>query len=114
MGPKKVRMGVGDYLPMGDARLSGIAAEDIASAYGIFKKGTSMIGKPLVLLRTYQLCRHGEGIINCACKEVRYNKVTPEMYRSLALRGRGSGKYVQYTEFANEFVDARDIKINKS
>ncbi len=49
MGPKKGEDGVyAITFPMGDAPLSGIWAEDIGKcAYGIFKKGPSMIGKTI-------------------------------------------------------------------
>ena len=47
MGPKKGADGeLAFTLPMGDAKLPGIAAEDIGRcAYGIFKQGRALIGK---------------------------------------------------------------------
>ena len=47
MGPKKDDDGTYSLtFPMGDAKMPGIAADDIGKvAYGIFKKGTEYIGK---------------------------------------------------------------------
>lgn len=118
MGPKQGPDGVlAITFPMGDAKLSGIAAEDIGKcAYGIFKKGSSMIGKTIGIAGEHISCADMAKELSIALgQEVRYNKVTPEVYRSFGFPGAEDlgNMFQYYTEFAKEFADARDIKIAK-
>src|SRR5437763_13317906 len=76
-------------LPIGDAKLPGIAAEDIGrSAYGIFKKGPELIGKRVGIAG-----EHLSGSEMAAAfskllgEEVRYNAVEPSVYRGLGFPG---------------------------
>jgi uncharacterized protein YbjT (DUF2867 family) len=118
MGPKKGPDGVlAITFPMGDAPLSGIAAEDIGKcAYGIFKKGASMIGKTIGIAGEHITCAEMASELSKALgQEVRYNKVTPEMYRSFGFPGAEDlgNMFQYYQEFAKEFADLRDIKVAK-
>lgn len=118
MGPKKGADGVlAITFPMGDAPLSGIAAEDIGKcAYGIFKKGAPMIGKTIGIAGEHITCADMASELTKALgQEVRYNKVTPEMFRSFGFPGAEDlgNMFQYYQEFATEFADLRDIKMAK-
>jgi len=118
MGPKKGADGVlAITFPMGDAPLSGIAAEDIGKcAYGIFKKGAPMIGKTIGIAGEHITCADMASELSKALgQEVRYNKVTPEMFRSFGFPGAEDlgNMFQYYQEFATEFADLRDIKMAK-
>jgi uncharacterized protein YbjT (DUF2867 family) len=115
MGPKKGPDGVlGITFPMGDAKLSGIAAEDIGKcAYGIFKKGPSMIGKTVGIAGEHISCADmAKELSKAIGKEVRYNKVTPEMFRSFGFPGAEDlgNMFQYYQEFETEFMAARELK----
>ena len=118
MGPKKGADGVlAITFPMGDKKLSGIAAEDIGKcAYGIFKKGESMIGKTIGISGEHISCKDmATALTKALDQEVRYNKVTPEMYRSFGFPGAEDlgNMFQYYQEFDTAFSDARDIKVAK-
>jgi uncharacterized protein YbjT (DUF2867 family) len=116
MGPKRGDDGVlAITFPMGDSRLSGINAEDIGKcAYGIFKKGESMIGKTVGIAGEHITVEDmAKALAKAIGEEVRYNKVTPEMYRSFGFPGAEDlgNMFQYYKEFDKEFSDARDIKM---
>ena len=118
MGPKKGPDGVlAITFPMGDAALSGICAEDIGKcAYGIFKKGESMIGKTIGIAGEHITCADmAKELTKALGQEVRYNKVEPAVFRSFGFPGAEDlgNMFQYYQEFADEFADARDIKIAK-
>lgn len=118
MGPKRGDDGVlAITFPMGDSKLSGINAEDIGRcAYGIFKKGESMIGKTVGIAGEHITVEDMAKVLAKAIgEEVRYNKVTPEMYRSFGFPGAEDlgNMFQYYKEFAKEFADARDVKLAK-
>ena len=76
-------------LPMGDKKLPGIAAEDIGKcAYGIFKAGNKFIGQTVAIsgenLTGAQMAAAFSEVLG---KEVRYNSVPPEVYRSFGFPG---------------------------
>ena len=116
MGPKKGPDGVlAITFPMGDKKLSGIAAEDIGKcAYGIFKKGESMIGKTIGISGEHISCKDMAAALTKALgQEVRYNKVTPDQYRKFGFPGAEDlgNMFQYYQEFDKAFSDARDIKV---
>jgi uncharacterized protein YbjT (DUF2867 family) len=74
---------------MGDKKLPGIAAEDIGKcAYGIFKKGQEFIGKTVAIsgenLTGAQMAAAFTEVLG---REVRYNSVPPEVFRSFGFPG---------------------------
>ncbi len=74
-------------LPMGDARLPGIAAKDIGlTAYRIFGRGDEFIGARVGIagqhLRVAEMAATLSGVLG---EEVRYVDVPPAVYRSLGL-----------------------------
>lgn len=118
MGPKRGEDGVlAITFPMGDSKLSGINAEDIGKcAYGIFMKGKSMIGKTIGIAGEHITVEDmAKTLAKAIGEEVRYNKVTPDMFRSFGFPGAEDlgNMFQYYKEFEKEFSDARDITIAK-
>jgi uncharacterized protein YbjT (DUF2867 family) len=115
MGPKRGADGtLAITFPMGDSKLSGINAEDIGKcAYGIFKKGPSMIGKTVGIAGEHITCADmAKALSKALGEEVKYNSVTPAMYRSFGFPGADDlgNMFQYYKEFEKEFSDARDIQ----
>lgn len=118
MGPKRGADGVlAITYPMGDKKLSGIGAEDIGKcAYGIFKKGGSLIGKTVGIAGEHISCADmAKALTKTLGEEVRYNSITPEMYRGFGFPGAEDlgNMFQYYMEFEKEFSEARDIKFAK-
>ena len=117
-GPKKGEDGkLYLTLPIGDAPMAGIAAEDIGKcAYGIFKKGTSMVGKT-VGIAGEQLTgeQMAKSLSKALGKEIIYNKIPPATFRSFGFPGAEDlGNMFQfYDEFADELNKIRDVKTSR-
>jgi uncharacterized protein YbjT (DUF2867 family) len=119
MGPKKGPDGKYTItMPMGNARLSGIASEDIGKcAYGIFKQGRQWIGKRVGISG-----EHVTGVQMAAAmskalgKEVSYNVVSPEAFRGFGFPGADDlgNMFQYYTEFEKEFSAARSLDTSRS
>ena len=100
-------------LPIGDGKMAGIAAEDIGKcAYGIFKKGTTMIGKRIGIAGE-QLSGNemAEGLSKALGEPVLYNKVPAAVYRSFGFPGADDlGNMFQfYDEFEQTLNATRDV-----
>jgi uncharacterized protein YbjT (DUF2867 family) len=119
MGPQKGPDGkLAITLPMDDKRLPGIAAEDIGRcACGIFKRGSELIGKTVgiagELLSGAQMAA---GFSELLGQEVRYNAITPDVFRSLGFPGADDlGNMFQFKrDFNDYFCGARSIAFSKS
>ena len=119
MGPAKGQDGKYSItFPMGDKKMSGIAAEDIGGcAYGIFKKGKEMIGKTVGIagehLTGAQMAEKLSKGLGIQCS---YNAVTPEAYRGFGFPGAEDlGNMFQfYADFENYFVGARNLDVARS
>jgi uncharacterized protein YbjT (DUF2867 family) len=119
MGPARGADGkLAITLPMGDAKLPGIAAEDIGrSAYGIFKKGASLIGKRIGIAG-----EHLSGTEMAAAfttllgEEVRYNAVDPSVYRSFGFPGAEDlGNMFQFKrDFEDDFRSVRSAEATRA
>jgi len=119
MGPAKGQDG--NYsitFPMGNHKMSGIAAEDIGGcAYGIFKKGKELIGKTVGIagehLTGAQMAEKLSKGLGIQCS---YNAVTPEAYRGFGFPGAEDlGNMFQfYADFENYFVGARNLDVARS
>jgi uncharacterized protein YbjT (DUF2867 family) len=100
-------------LPMGDKRLPGMAAEDIGKcALGIFKAGSEFVGKSVGIAGEHLTGRQmAEKLSRALAREVRYNEVSPEVYRSFGFPGADDmGNMFQFKrDFEKDFVGARDI-----
>lgn len=113
MGPKRGEDGkLSITFPMGDKRLSGIAAEDIgACAYGIFKGGDAFIGKTVSIAGENITCADmAAQLSEVLGEEVTYNSVTPDTYRSFGFPGADDlGNMFQfYADFEEDFCGIRD------
>jgi len=119
MGPKKGPDGkFAITLPMGNARLSGIAAEDIGKcAYGIFRQGRQWIGKHVGIAGDHvtgaQIAADMSRALNV---EVAYNVVSPEVFRGFGFPGADDlgNMFQYYTEFEKEFTEARSLDTSRS
>jgi uncharacterized protein YbjT (DUF2867 family) len=119
MGPQKGPDGkLAITLPIGDKKLPGIAAEDIGRcAYGIFKKGDEFIGKTVGIsgeqLTGAQMAAAFSKVLG---KEVDYNSVPPEAYRSFGFPGAEDlGNMFQFKcDFEEYFCGARSVAFSRS
>jgi uncharacterized protein YbjT (DUF2867 family) len=119
MGPQKGPDGkLAITLPMDDKRLPGIAAEDIGKcAYGIFKRGNEFIGKTVGIAGEHLSgAQMAAGFSELLGQEVRYNAISPDVFRSLGFPGADDlGNMFQFKRDFNEyFCGARDIGFSKS
>jgi len=119
MGPKPGADGVLELrLPMGTAKLAGIAAEDIGKcAYGIFKRGAPYIGRRLGIAGGFLTgAQMAAGLGHALGKPVRYVAVPPDVYRSLGFPGADElGNMFQIdAEFQDQFMAARDLREAKA
>jgi uncharacterized protein YbjT (DUF2867 family) len=119
MGPKKDADGrLAFTLPMGNAKLPGIAAEDIGKcAYGVFRRGAGLVGKTVGIAGEHLTGSEMAGALGKALgQEVRYNAVTPEQYRAFGFPGADDlGNMFQfYRDFEADFCRARDPAVARS
>ncbi len=119
MGPKPDPNGTLVFtLPMGDQKLSGIAAEDIGKcAYGIFKKDGDYIGKTVGIAGDHQSgAEMAKSMTEAFGREVKYQAIEPSVYRGLGFPGADDlGNMFQfYHDFADEFVEARSLDFSRS
>jgi uncharacterized protein YbjT (DUF2867 family) len=114
MGPKPGPDGtLAITLPLGDAKLAGIAAGDIGGcAYGIFAAGDEFIGKMVGIAGGHLSGAEMAASLGSALgKEVRYNAVSPDTYRSFGFPAAEElGNMFQYNaEFSDVYCAARDL-----
>jgi uncharacterized protein YbjT (DUF2867 family) len=97
--------------PMGDRKLPGIAVEDIGKcAQGIFKKGREFIGKTVGIAGEHLTgVQMAAALTEALGHEVRYNSVSPEVFRGLGFPGADDlGNMFQFKrDFAEYFCGAR-------
>jgi uncharacterized protein YbjT (DUF2867 family) len=117
-GPKRGEDGrLALTLPIGNSKMAGIAAEDIGKcAYGIFKKGTEMVGKRIGIAGE-QLTGNemADGLSKALGEPVIYNKIPADVYRSFGFPGADDlGNMFQiYDEFEKELNKTRDVSMSK-
>jgi uncharacterized protein YbjT (DUF2867 family) len=119
MGPKRGADGTLQYtMPMGDAKLPGIAASDIGGcAYGIFKRGAEFVGKTVGVAGEHLTGSQMAAELTIAFGQtVRYNAVTPEAYRSLGFPGADDlGNMFQYKrDFNVQYCGARNLELSRT
>ena len=124
LAPKKGEDGQLSWtFPMGTSKLAGIAAEDIGKvAYGIFKAGSSYIGKTVGIygeaLTIDQMGKTLSKVLGVG--PVKYNAVEADAYRGFGFPGADEmGNMFQlYRDFEKEVLGARSIaetrKLNPS
>ncbi|MBF9239562.1 NmrA/HSCARG family protein [Hymenobacter sp. BT683] len=118
MGPKPNPDGkLAITLPMGQEKLATIAAEDIGKcAYGIFKKGREMIGKTVGIAGAHLTgTEMARALTQALGREVVYNEVPPEVYRSFGFPGAEDlGNMFQFDrDFAPVCLKARDVSFSR-
>jgi uncharacterized protein YbjT (DUF2867 family) len=118
MGPKKGADGrYAITLPMADKPMPGIAAEDIGRcAYGLFKRGESMIGKEIGIAGEHPTGQQMADALGRALGvPVAYNAVSPAEYRAFGFPGaQDLGNMFQlYQEFANDFCARRSVEASR-
>ncbi len=119
MGPKKGPDGrLAITLPMGDKRLPGIAAEDIGRcAYGIFKQGKGLAGQSVGIAGEHLTgAQMAAALSNALGQEVRYNEVSPEVYRGFGFPGADDlGNMFQFNrDFERDFCAIRKLDFSRS
>ncbi len=119
MGPKKGPDGkLAITFPMDDKKLPGIAAEDIGKcAYGIFKKGRELVGKRVGIAGEQLTGVQMAATLSRALgREVRYNAVPPDVYRSFGFPGAEDlGNMFQFKrDFEQYFCGARDVNFART
>lgn len=114
MGPKPGADGVLELvLPIGKAKMPGIAAEDIGrAAYGLFQAGEAYIGKRVGITGEHLTgAEMALALTKSLGREVRYREVTPAQYRALGFPGAEDlGNMFQYKrDFEAAYCAARDV-----
>lgn len=114
MGPARGADGkLSITMPMGDAKLPGIGAEDIGrAAYGIFQH-PELIGQYVGVAGDHLSgCEMAAALTTAIGEEVVYNSVPPEVFRTFGFPGADDlGNMFQYKrDFENEFRGARDVE----
>ena len=114
MGPKPQADGtLAITLPMGDRKLSGIAAEDIGrSALGIFKRGREMVGKTVGIAGEHVTGQEmADALSRALGRKVAYNAVSPETFRGFGFPGADDlGNMFQFKrDFNDYFAGIRDV-----
>jgi len=118
MGPTRDAEGkLAITLPMGTSKLPGIAADDIGrSAYGIFKVGTSLVGKRVGISGEHLSGEEMAAAFSAAIgEEVSFNAVEPEVYRGFGFPGAEDlGNMFQFKrDFETSYRGARDIEATR-
>jgi uncharacterized protein YbjT (DUF2867 family) len=119
LGPRKGPDGVlAITLPMGDRRLPGICAEDIGRcAYGLFKRGDEFIGRRVGIAGGHPTGAEMAASLGRALeREVRYNDVPPDVYRSFDFPGAVElGNMFQFKrDFNADYCGARSLEFSRS
>ena len=118
-GPQKDADGaLAITFPLGEAKLPGIAREDIGCcAYGIFKAGKRYIGETVGIASEHLTGAQLAAALSAALDvDVRYNDVPPEVYRSFDFPGADDlgNMYQLKRDFNDEFCAARDPSVARS
>jgi len=118
MGPKKGPDGTYSLtFPMGDKKLPGIAAVDIGKcAYGVFRRGASMVGKTLGIAGGHPtIAEMASALSDVLGVKVVYNAVEPEVYRGFGFPGAEDlGNMFQYKrDFNDAYCAARDLRSSR-
>lgn len=119
LGPKRDADGkLAITFPMGDKKLPGIATEDIGKcAYGILKKGREFVGKTVGIAGEHLTGTEMAAALSRALgREVRYNDVSPEVYRRYGFPGAEDlGNMFQFKrDFESYFCGARDLAFSRT
>ena len=118
-GPKPAADGRLEFvLPMGTAKLPGIAAEDIGRcAHGIFRRGKELVGQTVGIAGEHLTgAEMAAALTRALGREVRHADVPPEVYRGFGFPGADDlGNMFQFKrDFNADFCAARSIERARS
>lgn len=119
MGPKPGPDGaLAIALPIGEARLPGIAAEDIGRcAYGIFRRGDEFFGATVGIAAEFLTgAQMAQALGEALHQPVQYHAVSPDQYRAFDFPGAEDlGNMFQVNrDFEREFCAARDPALSRA
>lgn len=120
LAPKKDVDGVYSWtFPMGNARLAGMAAEDIGkTAYGIFKAGDRYIGKTIgIVSENLTIAEMGDKLAKgLGIGPVTYNAVDANIYRGFGFPGADEmgNMFQMYRDFEKDVLSARSVETTRS
>ncbi|MDX2561966.1 NmrA/HSCARG family protein [Streptomyces sp. TX20-6-3] len=117
LGPFAPRRGADGALwltyPMGDARLSGMAVDDVGrTARAVFARGTDLIAATVSIAGEHlKVADMAAALTEALGEPVRYRPLTPDEWRAQGFPGADeSGNMFQYyTDCEQYFTEARDI-----
>jgi len=105
-------------LPTGEAKMAGIAAEDIGKcAYGLFKQGSPWIGQTVGVAGGHLSgAEMAAALTRALGEEVRHNAVTPEAYRGFGFPGAEDlGNMFQfYRDFEEHCNGVRSLEVSRA
>jgi uncharacterized protein YbjT (DUF2867 family) len=118
LAPKKDDKGVYSWtFPMGEAKLPGIAAEDIGKvAFGIFKAGQEYIGKTVGIAgESLSFQEMSKKLESVGISPVQFNAVDANLFRSFGFPGADEyGNMFQvYRDFEKQVNAARSIETSR-
>jgi uncharacterized protein YbjT (DUF2867 family) len=113
-GPQKGPDGVLQFtLPTANAKMAGIAAEDIGRvAYGIFKAGPQYVGQKVGAAGEHLTgAEMAAALTRALGREVRHNAMTPEAYRGLGFPGADDlgNMFQYYRDYEKPLNALRDV-----
>jgi len=117
-GPKPAADGKLDFvLPMGGAKLPGIAAEDIGRcAHGIYRRGPELAGRTVGIAGEHLTgAEMAAALTRALGREVRHADVPPDVYRGFGFPGADDlGNMFQFKrDFNTEFCAARSVEFSR-
>jgi uncharacterized protein YbjT (DUF2867 family) len=105
-------------LPMADAKLPGIATEDIGKcAYAIFQKGPAFIGRTIGVAGEHLTGQQmATALTNALGEAVRFNSVSPDEYRRMDIPGAAelANMFQFKRDFEEVFCGARDVAFTRA
>ena len=118
MGPKPGPDGTLQFvLPMDDAKMPGIASEDIGrSAYGIFRAGDQFIGKHIAIAGEHlNGAEMAQQLGDALGREVRHAAVSPAEFREFGFPGADDlgNMFQYYRDFETDFRAPRDVEATR-
>ena len=116
MGPQAGEDGtLAITFPLGDAKLAGIAAEDIGKcAFGVFAAGDRFIGQTVSIAGGHLSGQEmADALTRALGRDVRYNAVSPALSRSFGFPAADElGNMFQFNaEFSEQYCAARDLDL---
>jgi len=119
MGPKRDADGkLAFTLPMADAKMPSIAAEDIGKCtYGLFQRGAEFRAKTVGIAGEHLTGAEMAAALSEAIgEEVRYNYVPPEVYRTFGFPGAEDlGNMFQFfRDFSDHWCSVRSVEFSRS